>query len=88
MGPEAEGAKLTGRVGRSDGRWLTIKEGKVEGDSLSFSLERDRPDGGVMKYVMAGKLAEGKLAGTTTANIEGRGEIKADWKASRKKKDE
>jgi hypothetical protein len=38
---KAEGAKLTGSTGAPDGSQIPIKDGKVDGNKISFSLEVD-----------------------------------------------
>ncbi|MGI9242768.1 MAG: lipocalin family protein [Verrucomicrobiales bacterium] len=81
---EVDGDTIRGRIGRGDGRWLTVKDGKVDGNTIEFAIERDRESGGSITYQMAGKYAEGKLTGTTKANFEGRGEITSKWHADRK----
>lgn len=81
---EVDGTTLSGRISRGDGRWLTVKDGKLDGDSFNFAVERDRADGDSITYEMAGKFADGNLSGTTKANFEGRGEITSKWEAVRK----
>ena len=76
-----EGKKLTGRVGRGEGRWMKLKDGKVDGDAFTFTVERDRESGGSMIYAVEGKFADGKLTGTAKTEIEGRGEITTEWDA-------
>lgn len=75
---KVDGDKLTGRVGRPDDRWLELKNGKVDGDAFTCTVERDRPQGGVMNYAIEGKLADGKLTGKATT-----GEITSEWNATR-----
>lgn len=81
---EVDGDTIRGRVGRGDGRWLTLKNGKVDGDSFEFEVERDREGGESITYEMAGRYLDGKLSGTAKANFEGRGEITSKWDADRK----
>lgn len=80
---KVDGTTVSGRVSRGDGRWLTVKDGKLDGDSFNFAVERDRANGVAITYEMAGKYADGKLSGTTKANFEGRGEITSKWDAVR-----
>jgi lysophospholipase L1-like esterase len=77
-----EGDALTGRIGRGGDGWLSIDNGKVDGDAVSFSITRDRPEGGNMVYQLKGVFAEGKLAGSVTATFNGE-EIVRDWRAAR-----
>lgn len=77
------GNSLTGRIGRGDNGWLAIADGKVDGDGVSFSVTRDRPEGGDMVYILKGHLNEGKLSGEVTAKFNGE-EVVRDWRAKRR----
>ncbi|MCB1097383.1 MAG: platelet-activating factor acetylhydrolase IB subunit [Verrucomicrobiales bacterium] len=79
---KVEGDALTGRIGRGGDGWLSIDNGKVDGDAVSFSVTRDRPEGGNMVYQLKGALAEDKLTGSVTATFNGE-EIVRDWRAAR-----
>lgn len=76
------GATVTGRIGRGADGWLPIDDGKVDGETLHFSVTRDRPEGGNMVYRLQGSLADGKLEGKVTASFDGQ-EIVRDWRAAR-----
>jgi apolipoprotein D and lipocalin family protein len=82
---EVDGKTLSGRISRGDGRWLPVKNGKVDGDSFDFAVERDRDGGDSITYEMAGNYVDGKLSGTAKTNFEGRGEITSKWDADKKK---
>jgi hypothetical protein len=60
---KAEGSKLTGQFDMGDGRTWAVENGTIEGDSISFTLNRD----GKMTYEMKGKLAGDKIAGVAGA---------------------
>jgi len=78
-----DGANLTGRFARPDGRWLDLKDGKVEGAKFSWSIKRDRPDGGSMTYEMSGKVEGDKLLGYTKTDMGG-APVTIEWTAKRK----
>lgn len=82
---KVEGEALTGRIGRGDDGWLPLEKGKVEGENVSFSVKRDRPDGGDMIYSLTGELSDGKLSGSVTARFNDE-EIVRDWRAARAEK--
>ncbi|MGK0188005.1 MAG: lysophospholipase L1-like esterase [Verrucomicrobiales bacterium] len=84
---KVDGEELTGRIGRGDDGWLPLQKGKTDGESVRFSVTRDRPDGGNMVYSLTGKLSEGKLGGAVTATFNGE-EVESDWRAARPKKEE
>ena len=60
---KAEGTKLTGQFDMGGGRIWPIQNGTIEGDSISFTIDRD----GKMTYEMKGKLAGDKIAGVAGA---------------------
>ena len=76
------GRTLTGRFARGPGRWLAIDQGQVEGNTLSWLVARDRPEGGTMTYRMSGKLVNGRIEGKAKAEVDGQ-EIETDWSAWR-----
>jgi lysophospholipase L1-like esterase len=78
-----DGKTLTGRFARGPDRWLKIENGKVEDDSVSWIIKRDRENGGVMTYRMSGKLEGGKLKGKTETEVDGN-PISNEWTAKRK----
>ncbi len=78
-----EGNKLTGRFARDESRWLAIENGKLEGNEMSFTVKRDRPDGGTMVYQMTGKLVDGTIQGSTRTEMDGV-PTTAEWSASRR----
>lgn len=60
---KAEGDKLTGQFDMGGGRTWPIQKGTIEGDSITFTIDRD----GKMTYEMKGKLAGDKIAGVAGA---------------------
>lgn len=60
---KAEGDKLTGQFDMGGGRTWPIQNGTIEGDSITFTIDRD----GKMTYEMKGKLAGDKIAGVAGA---------------------
>ena len=75
---EVNDKKLQGRVDRGGGQWLKLKDGKVDGAKISFTVERDRPGGGTMVYAVAGKLADDKLSGEAKTDFQGQ-EVSGQW---------
>ncbi len=57
---KAEGAKLTGHFIGPMGREIAIQDGKVAGDSISFSVSLDF-NGNMVKIGYTGKLSGGDL---------------------------
>lgn len=78
-----DGARVTGRFARDENRWLEIENGKIEGNRFSWTVRRDRADGGTMTYAMSGELNDGKITGETKTQMDGR-EVVVDWSARRK----
>ncbi len=79
---QVEGSGLTGRFARDDSRWLTIENGKVNGNELAFTVKRDRPAGGFMVYEMTGRLVDGALQGTVRTELDGN-PATSEWSARR-----
>jgi len=76
------GDTLTGRFSRGGDQWLTIENGKISGQEFSWTVKRDRPDGGSMTYQMKGKLEAGQLTGQTKTDFGGN-EVTNPWTAKR-----
>jgi len=53
---KSDGAALTGTMISQEGKELPIKDGKIEGDGLSFSVDSEW-QGQPIKLVMKGKIA-------------------------------
>ncbi|HUU13606.1 MAG TPA: hypothetical protein VM182_07835 [Terriglobia bacterium] len=53
---KSEGSKITGTMAGSDGKERPIKEGKLEGDAISFSVDSEW-QGEAIKLVVKGKVA-------------------------------
>lgn len=64
---KAEDGKLTGKFVFEGNRVLEIMDGTVEGNSLKFTVKRDRQSGGSMTYRMSGKVDGKTIKGTATA---------------------
>ena len=79
---DRRGNQLTGRFARDASRWLAIENGKLAGNEMSFTVKRDRPDGGTMVYQMTGKLVDGKIQGTTKTEMDGN-PMSSEWSAQR-----
>jgi len=60
---KAEGSQLTGRFDLGGGRTWPVENGVIEGDSISFTLNRD----GRMTYEMKGKLDGDAIKGQAGA---------------------
>lgn len=78
-----DGSKLGGRFARPDGRWLEIRDGKVEGSTFSWTIRRDREGGETMTYQMSGTIDGGKLVGVTKTEMGGN-PVQIDWTAKRR----
>lgn len=79
---KADGSKVTGRIARGPGQWLDIVDGTQEGDTVKWRVRRDRDQGGSMIYRMNATIDQGKLSGTTLADVDGN-EISLEWTARR-----
>jgi hypothetical protein len=82
---QQDGATLTGRVARGQqaGKFLEIRDGKVEGNKVSWTIKRDREGGDAMVYQMTGTVEGGKLTGKTDTTMDGN-PISTGWTAKRK----
>jgi lysophospholipase L1-like esterase len=78
-----EGAKLSGSFKGADGRDLPIENGKIDGNQLSWTVKRTRPEGGVMTYRMNGIVEGNRIRGRAATELEG-ATIAIDWSARRK----
>lgn len=75
-----DGDKLTGKIVTQQGE-REIKDGKVKGDSIEFSIEQPGRDGGPARTT----TYKGKLDGDTIKGSVGMGERNMDWTATRQK---
>jgi len=57
---KADGSKVTGTMQAADGKERPINEGKLEGDTLSFSVDSEW-QGQAIKLVMKGKVSGEKI---------------------------
>jgi lysophospholipase L1-like esterase len=77
------GDRVTGKFARGTDRWLEIEDGKVTGNEFTWTVKRDRPDGGTMVYRMSGKLEGNQIIGKAKTAFDGN-EVTVDWGAKRK----
>lgn len=78
-----DGDKITGKFARGENRWLDIEEGKIAGNQFSWTVKRDRANGGTMVYKMSGGLENGQIKGIVKADVDGQ-EMTTEWSARRK----
>lgn len=78
-----DGNRITGRFARSEDRWLEIENGKVNGNAFTWTVKRDRPDGGVMVYEMSGELAGDSIKAIAKTDFDG-ADATQEWEATRK----
>lgn len=78
-----EGRTLTGSL-QGDSWELPISEGKVEGDTISFTTVRQLDDGGRIVYKSTGKVSGNRIHGKVNFETP-EGEARTlDWKATRR----
>ena len=77
-----EGNTVTGKFSRGEDRWLEIENGKVNGDSFTWIVKRDRPDGGTMTYHMSGTFDGSKITAAAETEFDGN-EVTMEWGAER-----
>lgn len=79
---KVEDGKLSGKFVFEGNRVLEISEGTVDGNSLKFTVKRDRETGGSMTYKMSGTVEGRTIKGTaTTVEMAEAGEMA--WSATR-----
>lgn len=75
-----EGEKLTGEFAFNGGsRKLAIADGSVKGNEVTFTIKRNRPQGGEMTYQLKGKVDGDAMKGSATSEMGD-----AQWTAKRK----
>jgi hypothetical protein len=74
---KADGDKLTGKVVTPRGE-TEIKDGKVTGDEIEFTVERTGQGGQTMKTTYKGKVGSDGIKGTATG-----GQGSRDWTAKK-----
>ena len=79
---EADGNRLRGRVGRGPDAWLPLEDGRIEGNTATWTVRRDRPSGGTMVYRMRASLADGSLRGSAETDLDGNA-TRIEWTARR-----
>jgi len=82
MAIEQTDAKFTGTVEFPGGRSLKISEGTVDGKKVTFTVKRDRQDGGSMTYKMTGEMDGTKIKGAAETDMGGQMQ-KIDWSATK-----
>ena len=76
---KVDGNKLTGKVITQRGE-VEIKDGKVNGDDIEFTVERTGQGGQTMSIPYKGKVSGDTIKGTT-----GTGDRQREWTANRVK---
>ena len=77
-----EGNSLSGAF-QADNRELPIRNGKLNGNEFSWTVRRERPEGGTMTYQMRGTVENNRITGKATTEMEGTS-ITIDWSARRR----
>ena len=81
---QQDGKTVTGKFQRAGSdKWLIIENGKADGDTFSWTVKRDRPDGTTMTYEMSGKATDGALTGQAKTKFDGN-DVTSAWSAKRK----
>lgn len=83
MSLRQDGETLTGTVDRPGGGKLSLEKGTLKGGELSWTLRRERPDGGTMVYTMTGRVEGAGLVGKASTEFNGQ-TMTIDWKAKRR----
>jgi len=76
---KADGTTLTGEFDLGGGRVWSIDDGAIDGDRITFQIDRDRPSGGAMTYGMSGTLKGDTITGSASAMG-----TTVDWTMTRK----
>ncbi|MSU34403.1 MAG: hypothetical protein EXS36_04710 [Pedosphaera sp.] len=80
---KVDGGQLSGRFARQPDRWLVIENSHLDGNNFSWTVKRDRAQGGTMVYEMSGRLVDGKLEGVAKRELNG-APVSLNWTARRK----
>jgi len=75
-------ATFTGTVEFPGNRSLKISAGTVDGKKITFTVKRDRQDGGSMTYKMSGEVDGAKIKGAAETEMGGQMQ-KIDWSATK-----
>ncbi len=78
-----DGNTVTGAFDRPDGRKLEIQNGRVDGQTVRWTMKRDRPGGSSMTYEMTGTVDGAAMTGKATTEMEGN-PVTIAWKAKRR----
>ena len=76
---KADGTTLTGEFDLGGGRVWSVDDGAIDGDRITFQIDRDRPSGGAMTYGMSGTLKGDTITGSASAMG-----TTVDWTMTRK----
>jgi hypothetical protein len=77
-----DGSRISAQFARDASRWLASENGRLDGNSFTWTVRRDRPDGGTMVYQMRGELENGAITATASTTVDGQ-EQTARWSAHR-----
>ena len=77
-----DGNRVSAQFARDASRWLASENGRLDGNGFTWTVRRDRPDGGAMVYQMRGQLENGAITATASTTIDGQ-EQTAPWTAKR-----
>lgn len=79
---ERDGALLKGAISMGPDRSMEIRNGSIYRDLLSFEIERERPDGGSMKYRLVGEVDGDSIQGNVEATFDDQS-VNSEWTARR-----
>jgi lysophospholipase L1-like esterase len=77
-----DGNRVSAQFARDASRWLASENGRLDGNSFSWTVRRNRPDGGAMVYQMQGRLENGAITATASTTVDGQ-EQTSPWTARR-----
>jgi len=77
-----DGNRVSAQFARDASRWLASENGRLDGNGFTWTVRRDRPDGGAMVYQMRGQLENGAITATASTTVDGQ-EQTAPWTAQR-----
>ena len=82
MAIEQKDATFTGTVEFPGGRSLKITEGAMDGTKVTFTVKRERQDGGSMVYKLSGDVDGSKIKGSAETEMGGQVQ-KIEWSATK-----
>jgi lysophospholipase L1-like esterase len=77
-----DGNHVSAQFARDASHWLASENGRLDGNGFTWTVRRDRPDGGAMVYQMRGRLENGAITATASTTVDGQ-EQTAPWTARR-----